>query len=317
MGELALDISKVRKVYSGKVEALRGISLQVEKGRVFGLLGPNGAGKSTLVKILTTIIRPTHCEGEMLGKPIGHKPTLGRIGYLPEHARFPDYLSGAQVLEFAAGLCGISPRKCAQRSAELMELVGMTDWQHKPLKTYSKGMKQRIGVAQALVNDPEIVFLDEPTDGVDPAGRRDIRLLMERLRGENRTVFVNSHLLGELELICDDVAILSQGAIKMEGNLKELTGKQTEFRIKYEGELPADMEPILKTHRCRREAGLVIAPALLAKEVMPLLDALRSKGVVISGLERRSLTLEELFLGVVGDDRPGAGPPPLKGRSKA
>lgn len=312
MAELALDISQVRKVYKGRVEALRGVSLQVPRGRVFGLLGPNGAGKSTLVKILTTIIRPTHCEGEMLGKPIGHKPTLAKIGYLPEHARFPDYLTGRQVLEFAAGLCGKSRGQVRGRCAELLDLVGMGDWQHKTLGSYSKGMKQRIGVAQALVNDPEIIFLDEPTDGVDPAGRRDIRVLMERLREEGRTVFVNSHLLSELELVCDEVAILSQGEVKLHGNLKELTGRKTEFRIAYEGRLSGELKTALESLDCRLETGMVVVPVLRAEEVMPTLDLLRTHGVTVSSMERRSMTLEELFLNVVGTTRPGAAPPPLK-----
>lgn len=317
MGDLALDISNVRKIYGRKVEALRGISLQVPKGRIFGLLGPNGAGKSTLVKILTTIIRPTSCEGTMLGQPIGHKPTLARIGYLPEHARFPEYLTGAQVLEFSAGLSGISPSQAAGRSAELLELVGMTDWKDRKLQTYSKGMKQRIGVAQALVNDPEIVFLDEPTDGVDPAGRRDIRILLERLREEGRTVFVNSHLLSELEMICDEVAILSHGEVKLQGGLKDLTGKQTEFRIGYEGELPEEVSELLRSNSCRHDTGVLIVPVLQATELMPLVDALRANGVVINQLERRSMSLEELFLDVVGEDKPGAMPPPLTTASKS
>jgi ABC-2 type transport system ATP-binding protein len=312
MADLALDISEVRKIYKGKVEALRGVSLKVPKGLVFGLLGPNGAGKSTLVKILTTIIRPTSCQGVMLGQPIGHKPTLAKIGYLPEHARFPEYLTGAQVLEFTAGLSGISKRAAAGRAGELLELVGMTDWQHKPLGSYSKGMKQRVGVAQALINDPEIIFLDEPTDGVDPAGRRDIRVLMERLKEEGRTVFVNSHLLGELELICDEVAILSKGEVKLQGKLKELTGKQVEFRVAYEGHLPGEARALVERFSCREEPGVLIVPALKPAEVMPLVDGLRAQGVVLSGLERQSMSLEDIFIDVVGTDRPGAAPPPLR-----
>jgi ABC-2 type transport system ATP-binding protein len=248
----------------------------------------------------------------MLGQPIGHKPTLAKIGYLPEHARFPEYLTGAQVLEFTAGLTGISRRQSAGRAGELLELVGMTDWQHKSLGTYSKGMKQRIGVAQALINDPEIIFLDEPTDGVDPAGRRDIRVLMGKLREEGRTVFVNSHLLGELEMVCDEVAILSQGQVKVQGNLKELTGKKIEFHVAYDGTLPGALQEVLKKYSCRQEVGEIIVPVVRAEEVMPVLDALRSHGVVINRMERRSMSLEELFLDVVGTDRPGAAPPPLK-----
>jgi ABC-2 type transport system ATP-binding protein len=185
----------------------------------------------------------------------------------------------------------------------------MRDWQDRPMGTYSKGMKQRVGVAQALVNDPEIVFLDEPTDGVDPAGRRDIRILMERLREEGRTVFVNSHLLSELEMVCDEVAILSKGEVKVQGNLKELTGKQMEYRISYEGVLPGSVSEALLKQNCHHEGGTVIVPVFKADEAMPVLDLVRGAGVVISGMERRSMSLEELFLDTVGTDQPGAMPP--------
>ena len=172
---LAIDLRHVAKVYKGKVHALQGIEMHVRRGEVFGLLGPNGAGKSTLVKIMMTVIRPTRAEGTILGSPVGHKPTLRKVGYLPENHRFPRYLTGRQTLEFFAALSDVDRPTRKRRAGELLETVGMKDWADKKVSTYSKGMMQRIGLAQALAADPDLVVLDEPTDGVDPVGRRDIQ----------------------------------------------------------------------------------------------------------------------------------------------
>ena len=300
-----LDLKGVRKVYRGGVEALRGVDLQVPRGSIFGLLGANGAGKSTLVKILTTIIRPTACEGTFLGQKVGTKETLRKVGYLPEHARFPEYLTAEQVVHMAAGLCEISPSVARERSDKLLARVGLTDWKNKKIGSFSKGMKQRVGIAQALVNDPEVIFLDEPTDGVDPAGRREILLLLKELREEGRTVFVNSHLLGELEEVCDRVAILSKGEIKLEGTLEELTGRRVEYRIAC-GPVPPEFKTSLENEPMRWEGGELVIAADQAEEVMPVLDRLRAEGIVVEGLVRKATSLEELFMETVGNDGPGA-----------
>jgi len=199
----AIDLSDVVKVYPGRVHALQGIKLRVGIGEVFGLLGPNGAGKSTLVKIMMTVVRATRAHGTILGNPVGHKPTLARIGYLPENHRFPRYLTGRQVLEFFAALAKVDRPTRKRRSGELLDVVGMTPWADAKISTYSKGMLQRVGIAQALVHDPDLVVLDEPTDGVDPVGRRDVLAVIGSLRGKGKTVFINSHALSELESICD------------------------------------------------------------------------------------------------------------------
>ena len=317
VSEWVLDLKGVRKTYRGGVEALRGVDLQVPKGSVFGLLGPNGAGKSTLVKILTTIIRPTACEGTFLGERVGLKSTLKKVGYLPEHARFPEYLTAREVVHMAAGLCGMDPAVTKSRSAELLERVGLGDWQKKKVGGFSKGMKQRVGIAQALINNPEVIFLDEPTDGVDPAGRRDIRLLLEELRAEGKTVFVNSHLLGELEMVCDRVAILSKGEIKLEGSLKELTGKNVQYRISC-GTVAPKLKSSLLGKGLTWEQGEFVVSTARAEEVMPVVDELRAAGVVIEGLKRKAISLEDLFMETVGTDTPGAAPkstpppPPIK-----
>jgi ABC-2 type transport system ATP-binding protein len=230
-GGLAMDLAEVAKTYRGKVRALRGITMQVRRGEVFGLLGPNGAGKSTLVKILMTVIRPTRCRGTVLERAVGHKPTLARVGYLPEHHRFAEYLTGEQVIQFYGAMANTPRRERRRRGAELLEIVGMKDWGRKRVRSYSKGMRQRIGIAQALVNDPELVLLDEPTDGVDPVGRRDIRNICLRMKEEGRTVFINSHLLSELEMVCDRVAILVKGVVTHQGTLDELTRDKQHYVV--------------------------------------------------------------------------------------
>lgn len=232
--DAALDLRGVEKVYKKGVRALQGMDIRIDRGEVFGLLGPNGAGKSTLIKILMTVIRPTRCEGHMLGSPIGTKSTLARIGYLPEHHRFPDYLTGAQVLDFYAAMAGVPRAERKRRAPELLELVGMSAWADRKIRMYSKGMRQRVGIAQALMNDPDLVLLDEPTDGVDPVGRRDIRRVVERIRQDGRTVLLNSHLLSELEMVCDRVAILVQGRVRTHGTIDDLTVDQRYYEIEFE-----------------------------------------------------------------------------------
>jgi len=227
----AIELHDVSKTYRGRVHALQGISLSVRRGEIFGLLGPNGAGKSTLIKIMMTVVRPTTARGTILNRPVGHKPTLARVGYLPENHRFPRYLTGRQTLEFFAALSGVDRKTRRRKAAELVETVGMSSWADKRVGSYSKGMMQRIGLAQALVNDPELVLLDEPTDGVDPMGRRDVRDLLLRLREQGKTVFLNSHLLSELEMVCDRVAILVSGRVACQGSLDDLTLAQQRYEI--------------------------------------------------------------------------------------
>ncbi|MEM9080883.1 MAG: ABC transporter ATP-binding protein [Verrucomicrobiota bacterium] len=305
VSEYAVDLRGIWKRYAGGVEALRGVDLQVPRGCVFGLLGPNGAGKSTLVKILMTIIRKSNGEGSLLGRAVGRKETLRRVGYLPEHARFPEYLTGEQVVRMSAGLCDVPRTMARKRTGELLERVGLEEWSGKRLRVYSKGMKQRVGLAQALVNEPEIVFLDEPTDGVDPAGRRDIRLLLQSLRKEGKTVFVNSHLLGELEMVCDEVAILSKGQVVLKGALSELTGQQVDYRLAC-GSVDSGTRAFLEEKGCLWEDGELVVKEGKAEAVMPVVDELRRRGVVLEGLRRSQLSLEDLFIETVGEDTPGA-----------
>lgn len=230
----AIDLHDVAKTFKGKkgpIHALNGIDMRVPAGSIFGLLGPNGAGKSTLVKILMTVIRPTRCRGTMLGKPVGHKPTLARIGYLPEHHRFPDYLTAEQILDHFGAMSLVPRRDRKKRIPELLELVGISSWSKTKVRGFSKGMRQRLGIANALVNDPDLVLLDEPTDGVDPVGRRDIRNILFELKRRGKTVFLNSHLLSELEMVCDTAAILVQGGVYSYGTIQDLTRDGSGYEI--------------------------------------------------------------------------------------
>jgi len=239
---LALDLKFVEKRYGKKVHALKGVSLKVARGEVFGLLGPNGAGKSTLVKILMTVVKPTRAEGTVLGLPMATKEALRRVGYLPENHRFPKYLTGRQTLDFFAALSGAPRSWRKRRIPELLDVVGMTEWADQKVSRYSKGMLQRVGIAQALSADPDLVVLDEPTDGVDPMGRRDIRDVLVRLRNEGKTVFINSHLLSELEMICDRVAIMVSGRVARYGTLGELAVSRRCYEVEVEGGVVGGIE---------------------------------------------------------------------------
>jgi len=291
----AVEIEYLRKRY-GSHEALAGVCLNVPRGSVFGLLGPNGAGKSTMIKSLLTIIRPTECRGRMLGKPIGDRATLGKVGYLPEHARFPEYLTGREVIAHSAGLAGVPVRTTRERTVRLLERVGMSEWGDRKLGTYSKGMRQRIGLAQALVNEPEIVFLDEPTDGVDPGGRIEIRKMIEGLREEGRTVFVNSHLLAEVEQVADHVAILARGRVIQSGTVDQLTRTSRRYELRTVGPVPPALRAGLEHEGLEVAGDRVAMVANDAAPVQPVIDLLRGAGVAIREIREVKDSLEEIFL---------------------
>ncbi|MEO0483037.1 MAG: ABC transporter ATP-binding protein [Planctomycetota bacterium] len=337
--ELALDLRGVAKTYKGRVQALRGIDLRVRRGEVFGLLGPNGAGKSTLVKIMMTVIRPTRCEGSMLGAPVGYRPALGRVGYLPEHHRFPGYLTGRQVVDHYGRLLNVPRIERRRRTDDLLDFVHMREWADQKVAKYSKGMRQRVGLAQALVADPDLVLLDEPTDGVDPLGRREIRDMLHALKERGKTVFLNSHLLSELEMVCDRVAILVKGLVASQGRIEDLTAGQSRYEVLLGGEptTAADRAKSALTSRLApdpetahsfgrlgsgesvewRDDRLWIATTD-AEAVQPILDALRGAGVSIREFAPRKPSLEDLFMQALGGsptDSPGADRPAKPSKS--
>ncbi len=306
-GQYAIDLHDVQKIYRGKVHALRGIEMKVHHGEIFGLLGPNGAGKTTLVKIMMTVVRPTKARGTVLGRPIGHKPTLARVGYLPEHHRFPQYLTGRQALEFYAALAKVDRSTRRKRSLSLLDLVGMKEWANKRIATYSKGMMQRVGLAQALMNEPDLIVLDEPTDGVDPVGRREIRDVLLQLKERKKTIFLNSHLLSELEMVCDRVAILVQGKVVTQGTIENLTAESQRYEIMIEGSAPqwtGEFDDL------RAESGsdgqtLLVRRGSDPAQVQALIDRLRSDGRTILSVKPVRETLEDLFMRAVTDPKTG------------
>ena len=261
----------------GRVVALEDLTLRVGRGECLGFLGPNGAGKSTAVKMLLGLVRPTGGRGELLGKPIGDRRTHARIGYLPELFRYPDWLAAREVLAFHARLLRLAD---APRAIDaVLDEVGLRERARDRVGTYSKGMQQRLGLAVALLGDPEIVFLDEPTSALDPVGRSDVRALIERLRARGRTVFLNSHLLGEVERVCDRVCIVDRGRVVAEGTIDALTGEARGVRVRLDdGWRDFDVAPD-------------DVPALVARLV--------GEGVRIHAVEPRGVTLEDRFIALV------------------
>jgi ABC-2 type transport system ATP-binding protein len=220
--------------------ALQQVSLTVYAGETFGLLGQNGAGKTTLLKTLLGIVRPSQGRATLLGKPLGDRSAKQRIGYLPENPYFYDYLTGQEILKFTAGLFGLSAAVQKERIPALIALVGLdpVTTRKKQLRQYSKGMLQRIGLAQALINDPELVFLDEPMSGLDPLGRFQMREIIQSLKQQGKTIFFNSHVLSDVEKLCDRVAILDRGELICAGTLSELLGDAQSYTVKVRGGNP-------------------------------------------------------------------------------
>ena len=238
-----VETHELRKTYrtgfwlNQKIVSLKGCTLNVLQGETFGLLGPNGAGKTTLLKTLLGIVRPSGGRGRLLGAPLGDRAIKQRIGYLPENPYFYDYLTGWETLQFTAGLFQIPRSVQKQRIPQLLDLVGLSlsAARKKQLRQYSKGMLQRIGMAQALINDPELVFFDEPMSGLDPMGRYQIREIILSLKDQGKTIFFNSHVLSDVELICDRIAILAAGELICSGSLQELLGTTETYTIKGRG----------------------------------------------------------------------------------
>ncbi len=310
----AAAIAKTFRSWGRRVRALDGVSLQVSRGEVFGLLGANGAGKTTLVKILLGLTHPTEGSAALRGvTPFDARARL-RVGYLPEGHRFPGYLDGTAALRLFGRLAGVGERQLDRRIPALLDLVGLGERGRDRIGRYSKGMTQRLGLAAALVDEPEILFLDEPTDGVDPVGRRHIRdvLLAEKARGA--TIFINSHLLSEVERTCDRVAVLHQGRLLREGSIADLTQPLASFRIRVAaGDAPLPEIP-----------GTVVAAdngtrALDADSVETLnvaIDRLRADGQLITEVAPLRSDLEDVFVQLVSGAREAGRPAPAADRTE-
>jgi len=307
--ETILSVRGLEKTFKGGLfgrkgfQALKGIDLEVGRGQVFGLLGPNGAGKTTMVKILLDLVRGYRGEARIFGEPPSHPSTRRRVGYLPEAHRMPNYLTGWQVMILFGMLAGHPRKEVEKRAAVILEQVGMLQDCRRKVREYSKGMQQRLGLAQAMVHEPELIFLDEPTDGVDPIGRKKIREMVIELKQRGATIFINSHLLNEVEMICDQVVILHQGKILREGTIEELTPRTgtTTFELRREpGDLTATFGNLGDG---MKQTGRLVEVSLTDEELDAAVDRLRAAGHTIAGISQRRLTLEDSFIDLVKEDR--------------
>ncbi|MBX3472759.1 MAG: ABC transporter ATP-binding protein [Planctomycetes bacterium] len=304
--EIALETKGLSKTYRGlrKVRALEPLDLAVESGTVFGLLGANGAGKSTLVKTILGICRATTGYAHIFGVDSRNPEARQKVGYLPEGTHFARYLSGRNVLEYFGQLAGLTGARLREQVALKLKLVGMADWADKKVSKYSKGMRQRIGLAQAMLGDPRLIILDEPTDGVDPEGRHHIRDLIIKLGKEGVTLFLNSHMLSEVESVCQEIGIMYQGRLLKRGKVREILDEMSMRDGKYQlvfrtGPMPQNLPPVL-AGATRDDHGFSIAVAD-REEIPRLVDALRDSGVAIYGVEQHHASLEEAFLRLMDD----------------
>ncbi len=282
---------------------MKGLTLQVGQGEVFGFLGPNGAGKTTSIKMLLGLVAPTSGSASLLGAPLGDRLTLSQIGFLPEHFRFQDWLTAAEFLELHGRLYGMEPHDLRRRSDELLERVGLSDFRNKYLKTYSKGMLQRIGLAQALLNRPRLVFLDEPTSGLDPVGRRLVRDIIHELRAQGTSVFLNSHLLSEIEVTCGRVAFIRHGEVIRTLELASLEQDHIDVVIRATGLQPESCGRLSQWGKGIEMDGEIIRMTLFSEALMPEVTRyLVAQGADVYAINPRRVSLEEIFIETVGED---------------
>jgi ABC-2 type transport system ATP-binding protein len=300
--EVAISTRALRKDFGNKV-AVRGLSLDVRRGEVFGFLGPNGAGKSTSVKMLLGLVKPTAGSATILGDPIGDRETRRRIGFLPEHFRFYDWLTASELLRVHGQLCGID-RPVLQKSVErMLDLVGLAPHAGKQLRHYSKGMMQRAGLAQALIHDPDVIFLDEPTSGLDPVGRRLVRDIIKIQKDRGATVFLNSHLLSEVEVTCDRVAFIRSGSVIEVRHVSEFEETNRTIFVRT-GRLPERALEGLDSWASEvRLNGTQLRLKLRLAEYAPrVLQYLVDSGIDVYEFTPERLTLEDRFLEILGID---------------
>jgi ABC-2 type transport system ATP-binding protein len=287
-----------------KKQILHGISFCVRQGEIFGFVGPNGAGKTTTLKVLMGLIRPTAGRAAILGRDVRESAFRRHVGFLPENPYFYDHLSGRETLDFYARLCGVRSSERRRRVNSLLRWVGLWKAADARLRTYSKGMQQRVGIAQALVHDPDVVFLDEPMTGLDPIGRKEIRDLGLRLRAEGKTVFMNTHILSDVEMVCDRVAIIVNGRIRYEGATEEfLEGGEREAEVVLLG-LPPEAATLLEESVAARLRGMGerIEVRVTEKCVGDVLRIAMEAGAEIVSVTPHRRSLESIFLSAVEED---------------
>lgn len=326
----AIEVRGLQKVYreglgGREVKALAGIDLAVQPGELFGLLGPNGAGKTTTVKILLGLTHATAGSASLLGLPVSDPESRRRVGYLPEGHRFPGYLTARQTLSIFGRMSGVAPAHLKARIPALLDSVKLSEWMDVKVKKFSKGMTQRLGIAAALVHEPEVLLLDEPTDGVDPVGRREIRDLLRAEAAKGRAILLNSHLLSEIEMTCDRVAVLRGGKVAAIGTVEELTKREEKkdslkvYRLVASGIDDAVLGAFRETGAgAERFNGHFRLEARDAQHLNALIDAARARGALLTELTPEKSTLEDVFVDLVrAADPAGASPSPSSPSKKS
>jgi ABC-2 type transport system ATP-binding protein len=297
----AIETHHLRKEFNGKV-AVANLSLTVDRGEVFGFLGPNGAGKTTSVKMLLGLILPMAGRGTILGAPLGDERTRSKVGFLPEHFRFHDWLTATEFLKLHGDLYQIPEDRLDGKIPELLKLVNLSSHADQKLHTFSKGMLQRVGLAQALLNEPDLILLDEPTSGLDPGGRRMVRDIIRHLRERGTTIFLNSHFLSEVEITCDRVAFIKEGVVIRTSTLSSLIAGDFTLEIKAKNFSSELIEGLATWGQSVRTEGEIITMVLENDTHMPEINRyLVENGVDIYGFSQKRISLEDLFLKVMDE----------------
>lgn len=296
---MIIETENLTKMYGNKVGCSE-ICLTVGEGQIFGFLGPNGAGKSTLVKTLVGLLFPTSGSARILGKTLGDRSVRRKTGFLPENFRYQDWLTGAELLSFHGSLHGMNRAEKTRRIPEVLELVGLGEKGRQRVGSYSKGMQQRVGLACALLPDPELIFLDEPTSALDPLGRREVREIMLELRKRGKTIFLNSHLLSEVEMVCDRVAFINKGCIVSEGSLDNLLANTIEVDMRVEGISEKMLGELSILSSSLKAEGNLIRLCLRDMADTPVLaEIVVNNGGKLFSLNTRQNSLEDLFIELV------------------
>lgn len=314
MSDAVIQVENLSKTYKEgllwgrkKIEALRDVSFEARKGEIFGLLGPNGAGKTTLIKVLLGIVRRSGGKATVLNEPAGSRAMRERIGYLPENHRIPRHLTGNTAIEYYGCLSGLSLREARARRGGLLDAVGLADWGSTPVKKYSKGMLQRLGLAQSMLHEPELIILDEPTDGVDPVGRKEIRQVLKNLAAQGTSIFLNSHLLQEVELVCDRVVILFKGQVQRIADVNDLTDTGDRIEWTLQGDLSAIQSAIARcgvenpSFKVQGELTVVATHVHDQAQQNQIVDALRHAEINIQAINQQRRSLEDAFINIIDE----------------
>ena len=304
-----IDVQDLHKTYKTPfsrklVHAVKGITFEVRKGEAFGFLGPNGAGKTTTIRMLMGLIKPTKGKATLFGHPVGERQATSKLGFLPEAPYFYDYLSVTELLDLAGRIFGMSGKNRRKKSDELIELVGLKHAAKSPLKSYSKGMMQRAGIAQALINDPELVVFDEPMSGLDPIGRKEVRDIIQSLKNQGKTIFFCSHILADVESLAERVAIVAKGKVRKTGRLEELlTSNQNIKRVEIRCESDEKSKIFakeMKEQKCEIKGQNVIFRLDDTQDIVSFIKRASESGATLTSVTTETRDLENVFMEVAG-----------------